>query len=182
MIVGQSSSCLVRLVLSLQLFQADDSSDKLDVLVVQEILVLSLRIFGEQTHRGGWWRGKRGVREVAAQTGKLFLSEISWARTGLGNSHSAWLQALLGGHPSGVDHEPNVLIFRDKSLLLLSLLILSMVGQKGFDGLLRLILAEIAREFGDDLGGRGGRSGLFNLSGHRNVGHRGICLIGIQGN
>ena len=56
MIIGQSSSCLVGLVLSLQLFQANNSSDELDVLVVQEILVLSLRVLGEQADRGGWWR------------------------------------------------------------------------------------------------------------------------------
>jgi hypothetical protein len=75
-VVGQSSSCLVRLVFSLQLFQANNSSDELDVLVVQEILVLSLRIFGEQTHRGGWWGRKRGVREVATRTEKVMLSKI----------------------------------------------------------------------------------------------------------
>ena len=67
-----------------------------------------------------------------------------------------------------------MLIFGDKGLLLLPLLVLGMVGQKGFDGLLRLVLVETGGEFGDDLGGRGSRSGLFHLSRHRDIGHRAI--------
>ena len=64
MIVGQRPPGLVRLVLSLELFETDDTGDELDALLVQEVFVLTLGVLGKETDRGCWGRRKGRVREV----------------------------------------------------------------------------------------------------------------------
>lgn len=77
MVVGQRPPGLVRLVLSLELFETNDAGDEFDALFMQEIFVLPLRVSGEETDRGCWGRRKRGVRKVAKwQTSKRKISII----------------------------------------------------------------------------------------------------------
>lgn len=76
MIIGQRPSGLVRLVLSLELFKADDAGDKFDALFVQEVLVLTLRVLGEETDRCCGRRGKRRVGEVAESKTKCMTVSL----------------------------------------------------------------------------------------------------------
>ena len=54
------------LELALELLDTDDTLDKLDVVLRDQVLVLALRVLGDQTDRGGGGRGKGRVRELAA--------------------------------------------------------------------------------------------------------------------
>jgi hypothetical protein len=77
MVVGQRPPGLVRLVLSLELFETNDTGDEFDALFMQEIFILTLRVLGEETDRGCWGRGKRRVRKVTKrQTSRRKISII----------------------------------------------------------------------------------------------------------
>jgi hypothetical protein len=146
------STSLIRLEFSLELLDADDPVDELDlVLLVDQIFVLSLGIFGQEADRGCRRRGKGRVRQATAMLVYSFVCSLTMERKTPAvkhtfNSHSSRQKLLHLSLVLGVDNQPNMLIFDDQLGLLTLSSNRSVVLEQSVNGLFSLLLGERRRE------------------------------------
>lgn len=120
MIPQQFPPRFVRLKLALELLDANDAGDELDVMLGEEIFVLTLGVFGEETDGGCRRRRESRMRQLArgkSQESHLsvveFYASFQREKTKEGNhTHLDRVQAPPGTPRLGVNDDPNMFFAR----------------------------------------------------------------------
>ena len=95
MLLEKQSSCFEGLKFPLQLGYSDDSRDKLDPVRLEEVLVLALRVFADQTHARGSRVHKRVFYRTVCNNKTALLSIAMSSRAEKGTGAHTCGRALI---------------------------------------------------------------------------------------